>query len=118
MPLERLLTQWRQLTEAETRAIEADDWTGVANLGTLKANLQPAITAATGGQPGECPVELRPLLEELIRLEEANHERVSRRLTAAREERRGLDRSTQNLRRIQKSYGSFTNGTTLPPLTA
>lgn len=116
--LERLLTRWRQLTEAETRAIAANDWTGVANLETLKANLQPAISAASGGQPGECPVELRPILEELIRLEQANQERVTRRLTAAREERRDLDRTTHNLRRIQKSYGSAAYGTALPPLTA
>jgi hypothetical protein len=96
-----LYGRWRELTEAEAAAIQARDWTQLANVQTRKTHLQAQI-APLDSSPQD--PRLLPIVGELIRLERANLAQLARCLTAAREEENALDRSARNLRQIHRSY--------------
>ena len=114
--LAALYTEWRRLTEGETDAIHADAWERLAEIHTQKLALQQQIIAATpASEPASVPVAahahstdnpFHPVVQELILLETRNAEILAAKRQAAEAQRADLDRSTQNLRLVQRSYGT------------
>ena len=105
-----LYQQWKRLTEQESAAIGASNWTAVRNCQTAKQELQPKIIRATDAAkhaPGggtEFEARIRECVNELIQLETRNSEQLGKRLAAAEQERIGLERTSQRLKQVQKSY--------------
>lgn len=113
--LTRLYEEWRCLSEGEAESIRAEAWPRLAGIQDHKADLQRQIIAAsepfetelaraqTAGRAVENPFRL--VVQELILLETRNAEILADKRQAAERERAELDRSSQNLRLVQRSYG-------------
>jgi hypothetical protein len=103
--LAALYEQWRSLTDDEGKAIEAAAWIQVEQYQTAKGRLQPRITEVI--QRLDAVVlerEFRPVVEELMRLEQRNSALLQRQRSAAERQRQELARASRNLRQIHKSY--------------
>jgi hypothetical protein len=114
-PLDSLYQEWRALTEAEGEAIATAAWHRVAEVQAAKTRLQPAIRKASASlapspdvrpeaDAGDDPV--RQMLSDLIDLERHNQAALDRQMAALRQDRRALELSARNLRRLQHSYAS------------
>lgn len=107
-------TTWEQMTQAESVAIQSNDWLRVAECQQTKLGLQKRIIALTETAQAECietglgtknfECELRPVINHLMAMESQNAELLSARRQAADVEKLDLDQASQNLRRVQKSY--------------
>ena len=105
---------WEELTQAESAAIQSDDWSRVAECQQTKLGLQKRIINLTESAQAECieagqddktfERDLRPIINNLIALESRNSELIAIRRAAADVEKLDLDQASQNLRRVQKSY--------------
>ncbi|MBI3876442.1 MAG: hypothetical protein HY300_10915 [Verrucomicrobia bacterium] len=105
-----LYRQWQRHTEAETAAIETDNWPELTRRQSLKVALQPRITvtaahceAANNTRP-EAEPQFRSLVESLALLEQQNSTLLTRRIAAARGQLDATDRTTRTLRRVHRSY--------------
>lgn len=106
---------WRQLSEVEGSAIEDQCWNVVADCQKSKAVLQSRIVQATERAQQECTRSgidwkemlpgLRTIMNDLIQLETRNSRLLDQVRKAAAAEKAELDLTSQNLRRVQKSYG-------------
>ena len=102
----QLFAEWRQLTEAETLAITAHDWSGLAEVQHRKSDLQEALDiaehapTATRSRPQHDAI--RAAIDQLIRLEASNHKLLTERIAAMRTEKESLHRSAGNLRRLHR----------------
>ncbi len=113
--LSRLYEEWRRLSEGEAESIRAEAWPRLAGIQDHKADLQRQIIAAS--EPFEAELAraqatghvlenpFRLVVQELILLETRNAEILAERRHAADRERAELDRSSLNLRLVQRSYG-------------
>jgi predicted RNase H-like nuclease (RuvC/YqgF family) len=105
-----LYDQWKSLTEREGAAILASDWTEVHRCQQSKQKLQPQIIHASdeiknlSRHMDQFEPRLRECINELIQLENFNSANLELRLKSAREEKDNLDRTSQRLRQIHKSY--------------
>ena len=118
--LENLFGEWRQLTEAEGRAIAGGDWTEVQQQQQRKENLQVRLDCATeawrklwpgtGETQADFERQFRPIIAELISLEAANARRVATRRENAQREFAECDRATGNLRGLNRAYGASAAG--------
>ncbi|HMJ88963.1 MAG TPA: hypothetical protein VK530_04070 [Candidatus Acidoferrum sp.] len=105
--LEALLEEWRGLTEAESRAISAEDWPQVNDLQRRKAELQPQISRAT--PPGARPnASTTTLVRELVSLEMSNNQLLSTRRAMAEREFTEVNRAAGTLRELNRAYGAST----------
>ena len=110
--LDALYAEWRTLTEAEGEAIRAGAWPQVEQRQAAKHQLQRRIIDATQRLDTEStPTEraaherhFRAVVDELIQLEQRNHELVARTRDEAAGHQRSLDQCSRNLRRVQRGY--------------
>jgi hypothetical protein len=106
-----LYQEWKRLTEKEGAAILASSWADVRNCQRLKQQLQPKIIQATDaakhapGHGSDFEARIRECVNELIQIETRNSEALGKRLEAAEKERSELDRTSHQLKQVQKSYG-------------
>jgi hypothetical protein len=111
-----LYDEWLRLTERESEAIAAGAWPVVASHQQAKLALQQYIAATSDRLKSERPgdaagrtSESNPFkenLDHLIALESRNAETIAAKRRVAESERAQLDRASQNLRLVQRSYGS------------
>ena len=106
-----LYDQWKHLTEREGAAILASDWTEARDCQQKKQTLQPEIIKASDlvknpSRQGtdEFEPRLRECINELIQLETNNSATLETRLKSTRQEKEKLDRTSNRLRQIHKSY--------------
>jgi predicted RNase H-like nuclease (RuvC/YqgF family) len=105
-----LYDQWKQLTEREGAGILASDWAEVHRCQKSKQELQPEIIKVSdqvkkaSQQSGGFEPRLRERINALIQLETSNSANLETRLESTRQERESLDRTSQRLRQIHKSY--------------
>lgn len=112
--LAELFQTWRQLSEAEARAIQLDAWPQLEQLQAAKLALQPRIDAATAqvrtklarqtAEAREHERLFRNMAEELMRLEERNLDLIASRRQAVLAQRELLDQAANNLRHVHRSY--------------
>jgi hypothetical protein len=105
---------WEQLTLKEGAAIASEDWFRVSECQHGKQDLQRRIIQLTEAAHAECveagldpkhfESDLRRIVNSLIALETRNSELIAGRRQAAEAARLELDRASNNLRRVQKSY--------------
>ena len=118
--LEHLFGEWRQLTEAEGRAISGDDWTEVRRQQERKEELQTRLVRATdagrilGAGPSANRADFerrfRPVITELVAMEMTNAQLVATRRASARREFAECDRAAGNLRGLTRAYGAAVGG--------
>jgi hypothetical protein len=104
-----LLRQWHEMTRAESGAIQAAAW---PKLQSRKAALmQPLSDAFARWQSAEPAVSgeadsnpFRAGIARLIALESHNAQLLAGRREAARQQQLHLDRASQNLRNVRRSY--------------
>src|SRR3954462_11219823 len=98
--LEHLFSEWRELTEAEGRAISGDNWPEVARQQQRKNDLQPHLLRAKGISETQPDYErrFRPLIAQLISLEMPNAHLLTARRENAQREFAECDRTLGNLR--------------------
>jgi hypothetical protein len=112
----RLYEGWRCLTEAESSAIAAAEWTRLAACQKAKHTLQAQISQASlqletelQCRPQHRPRierELRAIVQTLISLEQGNQETLARQQQRAREKESELQQARRNLRHLQQAYAS------------
>lgn len=105
---------WEKITHTEGAAIEREDWVKVHECQQTKQGLQRKIIHLTEAAQAECiecgqdqkslEREVRRIINTLITLESHNAELLADRKQAAEVRRLELDKSSQNLRRVQRSY--------------
>lgn len=105
---------WEELTQAESAAIQSGDWPRVTECQQTKLVLQKRIINLTESAQAECiesgkdgksfDRDLRPIINNLIAMETRNSELIAVRRQMADVEKLNLDQTSQNLRRLQKSY--------------
>ncbi len=118
--LEHLFGEWRQLTEAEGRAISGDNWAEVQRQQQRKEDLRVRlVTAAEAWRNLRSSMaktnagyeqRLRPIIAELIALETTNAQLVADRRESAHREFGECDRAAGNLRGLNRAYGASTDG--------
>ena len=107
-----LYEQWKHLTEREGAAILASDCMEVRDCQQKKQKLQPEIIKVSdlvkdSSRPADgsdFEPRLRECINELIQLETNNSATLETRLNATRQEKENLDRTSNRLRQIHKSY--------------
>lgn len=92
---------WRHYTEAETAAIQAGDWVAIAAVQQQKQDLRLEMDAAA--QPA-CPDQFRPLVAELIVMEQGNSRALTERRQAAESEQAGVELAQRSLRQLHAAY--------------
>ncbi len=118
--MEQICGEWRQLTEAEGRAIAASDWAEVDRHQQEKQKLQGRLGRvlesrrkpgfSLGNPPVKYESTLPPLIASLISLEKAN----AQLLVVCREEARAklaeCNRASGILRDLNRTYGTSAIG--------
>jgi hypothetical protein len=109
----RLLQQWRQMTRAESEAIQAAAWSRLLDIQSRKAALRQPLDEAyrqwqSGGPavPATAAAEnpFRAQVARLIALEARNAQLLADRREKARQQQLHLERAAQNLRNVRRSY--------------
>jgi hypothetical protein len=108
--------EWHRLTEAEGKAIRLRDWNFLLDCQKVIQKLQPSITQLThaaraewqalGADSAAREKEIRALVLELIRMGERNKSELAFARETAGSEREQLEQASQNLKRLQQSYGA------------
>lgn len=104
--------RWRHWSQVEGLAICAEDWPKVTECQQAKRELQPIILRCTDHalsgviNRAEFHQRIRPVVHELISLENHNSEILSRKKEDVSFQMEELDRSTRNLRRVQGCYAT------------
>ena len=98
--LQDLYTRWAVLTQAESEAIRAHDWTALSKHQIDKA----ALTDEISRQPNPGTASLKALLTQLIKLEEENATLLAREKQFVIERQRGLRHASRNLRQVHQAY--------------
>ena len=109
-----LYQEWRKWTETEGEAILSNDWPQVRRCQTAKSELQPRILQQTEAAQAECArdgidrrafdKQVRSRVNELIYLETRNGEFLAEQRNLVSAEYAALERSRNNIGRIQKRY--------------
>ncbi len=100
---QELSDSWRELTERESAALTAEDWSQVTTLQANKTALQTRISELPSGIFGERQV--RATLADLMAREQRNLELLTALQHQRRQEQQELEHTRQNLRAVQRSYG-------------
>ena len=110
--LKSLYEEWRQLSEAEGSAIQSASWSRVLLCQSRKSDLQRQILAimqADGAPPllREDWIEpFRPVIAELIELENRNSRWLADSRAGMEKERGTMERRHRNLKQLRQAYGS------------
>ncbi len=114
--LNMFLSQWLTITQAERRAIEAENWTELNRQQSLKQEMMPRLTAAlerwrsgfvTPEQArGAQRARFQPTVDQLIQEENKNQVMLQNRRSSVKGELDKLDQSASQLRNVQKAYGT------------
>ena len=112
--LQNLLREWQRLAETEGDAIRNSDWKLLADCQKAIKQLQPRIEQIIGARPFQSaaasePPPRHPLVANLIELERRNQELLAERRHSARLQLDQLDQTTQQLRRVRRSYAPSKN---------
>ena len=112
--LDALYAQWRSLTQAEAEAIRLAAWEQLEQHQAAKAKLQPLMTQAFAELRLEMPshfaeresidTAIRATVDDLIQLEKNNSTLLAAKRQAAEVQKTDLERTSRNLRQIQRSY--------------
>ncbi|HWD17757.1 MAG TPA: hypothetical protein VHB20_00640 [Verrucomicrobiae bacterium] len=111
-----LLQQWRELSQAEFKAIQAGDWANLKTLQAAKETLQHGLTAARETWNAENPtLSLSPLSEHpfadvvssLVALETRNEQLLEARRQKVRDRQLLLKQARGNIRRVRHSYAGY-----------
>jgi hypothetical protein len=101
---------WSKLTNAETDAIQQEDWPRLANIQNEKTLLQEKIgqaEQAPGGSDRSAPFwreQLRPTIEVLLRQEQFNQEQLRRKRAEVQHQKALAQSAGRSLRRIHGAY--------------
>ena len=114
--LDKVLTEWKDLTLAENEMIVASDWDGLEDLQLRKANLQRLIEklevafskneSISDQKKATERRRLKQIASELLALERKNEAILSERLAEADRQLKDSSKSIQSLRHVQKAYGN------------
>lgn len=107
--LREICAEWRQLAQAEARAIAAADWlrlaqhqAGIRNLqGEIDFALQQMDPASARRQKAL----LRPMIDELMQCVRANAGALAARRSNLEAERVQLTRNSRSLCQVRRAYG-------------
>ena len=105
-----LYQTWSKLTNAETDAIQQEDWPRLADIQNKKTLLQEKIgqaEQAPGGSDRSTPFwreQLRPTVEVLLRQEQFNQEQLRRKRAEAQHQKAQAEAVGRSLRRIHGAY--------------
>ena len=112
--LMKLYERWGCLTIDEGEAIRAADWAKVAQQQAEKWMIRNQIHASSSQLEAEIQAgrvdpksihkQIHYIVDELIGLEMENERALAEQRQLAQQEQWELQRSTQNLRRLQKAY--------------
>ena len=112
--IERFLSQWFELTQAEAGAIESAEWAELREIQSAKAALQKSLSAArerlmaeetAGLFEAAVDIPLRAEIGRLVSHENRNAELLAAQMRRAQAEQVKRAESLRNLRRLQRSYG-------------
>jgi hypothetical protein len=108
--LEKLLSQWKELSDQERIAVESADWERLAAFQSAKKSLQSSIEEFESREKSCMSVEdltwARQRLDELVQLETQNLDKLSFHMTTAHSEKSVLDQQRHLLRKVHQSYSS------------
>lgn len=96
-----LCQRWRQLTEAEAKAIGVEDWSALAAAQKLK---QAVRAEMDGAGRAVAPEQLRPFVAELMALERLNARALAERRQAAESEQARVEQAGRHLRQVHQAY--------------
>ena len=103
--LTRALAEWRRLTDLERLAILGDDWPGLAEQQTRKAQLQAEIQSALALFPGT-ERQFSSAVGELLALERRNGELLAEKRIRRQAESERLAGTLLSLHGVRRAYGS------------
>ena len=111
-----LLDDWKTTSRAEEAAIALNQWAEVDRQQLRKQALRQQILhtteawqrrwSVTGETQADYERAFRPILAELIALENSNGALLARQREQASRQMQELDRTTQTLRGVQRAYGA------------
>jgi hypothetical protein len=114
--LMQLLADWRRLTQEETQAIAAEDWSALTGHQYRKAELQEAISRAliASNATAQARADLRPALpkgvgtmvRDLISLEEQNSRLLRDRQQQRLAEAQRASCTVRDLQQMRRAYRS------------
>ena len=108
-----LLQQWREVTQAESKAIQAADWPGLKTLQNAKDALQRSLIEARELWDAQNPAQelaatpdspFAAEVHRLLALETRNQQLLEARRQMLRERREMLKQARHNVRRLRHSY--------------
>ena len=114
-----LLQQWREISQAEFKAIQAGDWPQLRDLQTSKNTLQHALTEAREAWHAENPSEplraqgkhsFQAEVSKLVAIEAQNVKLLQARQQKLRDRQALLRQAKSNVRRLQSSYAASARG--------
>jgi hypothetical protein len=105
----QLYEHWRTLSERERDAIQAADWTRLAEVQAKKLQLQEDIMrvgAAAAPAHGMPRVESRhrAIGDQLILLEQENSRALAEKRQELRQQLQALDQASHNLHQVHRAY--------------
>ena len=110
--------EWRRLAEAESRAIQACDWSLLSACQKALLHVQPRITQLTNAARNEWKklgaarrqreAQVNATIYELIELEKRNHTLLQAVRETAQARLEQLDRAGHNLKRLHRTYAGET----------
>ncbi len=113
--IEDLLEEWRILTEAESAAINSENWSELEILHEKKAAGQVLIEKAefalvqdetlSVSAREDVKKRFRSRIESLIQLEGNNRDLLARKMAQAEVQLKVSDRTMRSLRHVQQAYG-------------
>ena len=96
-----LLHQWLQLSEAETRSIQADDWGELDRIQNAKAVLQSQLSKS---DTGDYSNEIREMADILISIEAENSHVLECKLNELQNRMNDDSKSLSNMNNVQNAY--------------
>ena len=114
-PLIDLYTRWGVLTRAESEAIHARDWAALSEYQSEKQSLRDEITrlqevAASkprqAGADAMAANKLKPVLEQLIRMESDNASLLAAQKQLLAEQQSALRHASRTLHQVHQAYAA------------
>jgi hypothetical protein len=110
-----LLQQWRDISQSESKAIQAGDWVQLRDLQTSKASVQQKLTDARATWNAQNPHRPLPAngdhpfqteVNDLVALETRNVQLLEARRQKLRDRQALLKQARGNIRRLRLSYAA------------
>jgi hypothetical protein len=113
-----LLQQWREISQAEFKSIQAGDWSQLRTLQAAKDSLQQSLTEAREVWNAENPSQPLPTsgdhpfeaeVSSLVALETRNVQLLEARRQKLRDRQALLKQARSNVRRLRHSYAAYSD---------